>query len=110
MPTYKELVRSHLQPLIDAGMTQREIAEKLGIESPNYISMVLSDRYPEALLPLTRLPAMCSLCGLTATESLRLAKRLVAAGAKKAVHMDVATFEWMLRCTALALKEPRGVI
>jgi transcriptional regulator with XRE-family HTH domain len=110
MTTYKELVRSHLQPLIEAGLTQREVAEKLGIESPNYISMVLSDRYPEAQLPMTRLPAMCALCGLTATESLRLAKRLVAACARKTVQLDVATFEWMLRCTALALKEPRGAV
>src|SRR5258706_14510953 len=101
MTTYKELVRSHLQSLIDAGMPQRVIAEKLGIEWRNYTSMVLSDRYPEALLPLTRLPAMCSLCGLTATESLRLARRLVTASAMKAVHLDVATFEWVLRCTAL---------
>jgi transcriptional regulator with XRE-family HTH domain len=107
MTTYKQLVRSHLQPLIDAGLTQRELAGKLGLELPNYVSMVLSDRYPEALLPLTRLPAMCALCGLTATESLRLAKRLVAAGARKAVHMDAETFDWVLRCTALALKEPR---
>ena len=110
MTIYKTLVRSHLQPLIAAGMTHREVAAKLGIESPNFISMVLSDRYPEALLPLTRLPAMCSLCGLTGTESLRLAKRLVAASVVKTVHMDVATFEWILRCTALALKEPRGAV
>lgn len=110
MTTYKTLVRSHLQPLIAAGMTQREVAEKLGIESHNFISMILSDRYPEALLPLTRLPAMCSLCGLTGTQSLRLVKRVVADSAVKAMHMDVATFEWILRCTALALKEPRGAV
>lgn len=109
MTTYKQLVRSHVQPLLDAGMTQREIAAKLGFNSPNYVSMLLNDRHPEAVLPLSRLPAMCALCGLTATESLRLARKLMAIGATKVVHMDVATFDWVMRCTALALKEARGV-
>jgi transcriptional regulator with XRE-family HTH domain len=107
---YKELVRSHLQPLLDTGMTQREVAEKLGLENPNYVSMMLSDRYPEAELGLARLPALCALCGLTARESLRLAKRLLAGGTKKAVHLDVPTFEWLLRCTALALQEPASAL
>jgi hypothetical protein len=106
MANYKTLVRRHLQPLLDAGMTQRQVAQKLGIQS----SMVLSERCPEALLPLMRLPALARLCGLTGIESLRLVKRLTTDSAKKAVQFDVLTFEWILSCTVLALKEPRNGI
>lgn len=107
MATYKELVRNHIQALIDAGATQRDIAAKLGFESPNFVSMILSDRNPKTVLPLKRLPRLCALCGLTAIESLRLVKRLVASKAKGAFEMDEETLEWVMRCTALALKERR---
>ncbi len=110
MTTYKSMVRGHLQPLLDAGATQRQIADSLGLENPNFISMVLSDRYPNALLSFPRLRAMCALCGLSATQSLSLVRQLSKVSGKKSVQFDEETFEWMLRCTALALKEPRGAV
>ena len=110
MTTYKQKVRSFIQPLLDAGMTQGEVATRLGLKHPNHVCQILGDHYPTQVLPIGRLPALCSLCGLTATESLRLVKSLVASATKKGMQLDVPTFEWLLRCTALALKEPRGAV
>ena len=103
--SYKHWVREQLEPLLDAGATQRELATRLGLANPNFLSMILGDSCPESMLPLSRLPALCTLCGLSAMESLRGVRKLLDSGARRGVHFDVPTFEWMLRCTALALRD-----
>ncbi|MCC5611438.1 hypothetical protein LC612_33030 [Nostoc sp. CHAB 5834] len=108
--TYKELVRSHIQNVLEKGVTQRDLAVKLGLneQSRNFISMVLSDAYPEQLLPIGRLPALSRVCGLTCHESLQLVKALVNSRAKKGVQLDSAVLEWMLSCNESATKVPHA--
>lgn len=105
--TYKELVCTHLQPLLDRGMRRHDVADKLGLESPNMVSMVMSPRY-KTLLPLRRIPALSALVGLTACQSLVLVKHLVASSEAKKVELDMGTFRWLVRCIALVLQERRG--
>ncbi len=109
MSDFKKMVAGYVQPLLDSGATGRQVAADLGLPQPNYLYMILSDRYPEAQLPLQRIPALVSLCGLTARQALALVKlKLRSSKGGQRVVLDEDTFNWLIRCTALGLKEVRG--
>ena len=68
----KALLRKHVQPLLDSGYKQYELARELGFSRPTFVSMLLSDNRPEALLPLNRLERLAELCHLTEREVMEL--------------------------------------
>lgn len=107
MPTYKESLRNHIQPLLAGGATQREIAFSLGIKNANYLSMILSDRNPKDVLSLKRLPRFSEVCDLSATDALRLVFELVDTKQKGSVEIDKETLQWIMRCTVRAMDERR---
>lgn len=72
---YRELVTFHLQTLTDKGATNQQIAEALGLEKRNYISM-LKNKDETTTLALFRLPALVRLCALDDYEAYRLLYKL----------------------------------
>jgi hypothetical protein len=72
---YRELVIFHLQTLTDKGVTNQQIAEALGLEKRNYISM-LKNNDETTTLALFRLPALVQLCSLDDYEAYRLLFKL----------------------------------
>jgi hypothetical protein len=72
---YRELVIFHLQCLTDKGVSNQQIAEALGLENRNYISM-LKNKDETTTLALGRLPAFVQLCALDDYEAYRLLFKL----------------------------------
>lgn len=106
MPTYKEEIRCHVQELLDGGLTQAELAKNLGLEHPNFLSMVLNPKHPTTLLPPGKLPALQQICALSNLQSLRLFRLACSpSGGKKSMRMDPALFDWLVRVVVAAKKE-----
>lgn len=104
----KTLVRAYLQAKIDAGITQREIAAALGIRSNNFISMLMSDQYPRALLPLNRLTALISYCGLSPAQAMNLVLARIDDARGSGIEINKPTMLNILRQFGLLLNERKG--
>lgn len=89
---YRELVASHLQTLRDHGLTNQQIADKLGLAKGNYVSMLINTEETGTVLALKRLPALTNACGLNDYEALLLVFKLAHYGC--ASEWDAATFRW----------------
>lgn len=107
MKPYKDAVRVRIQVLLDAGLSQREVAEQLEFDNPNNISMLMSDRYPTTVLAPAKLPLLERACRLTACQALGLFRLYVASapGDSKSMHLDLETCDWLIRTTVRAKSE-----
>lgn len=106
MPTYKDQVRTHVQELLDDGSTQAEVAKKLGLEHPNFLSMVLNPKHAKTLLPPSKLPALQQLCSLTDMQALKLFRLACSpSSGKKSMCLDLPTVDWLIRVTVGAKRE-----
>lgn len=102
----KELVIQHIAAKLSQGdFKQRHVAQALGINSPNFVSMLLSPEYPRTLLPLNRLQAFSEFCGLTPLQTVNLAVARIQDGEKGAVEMSKGTLLWLFKRFVLALMD-----
>lgn len=107
MKTYKHAVRDRIQAVLDTGLTQKKFAERLEFDNPNFVSMLMSDAYPTNILAPAKLPLLQKVCGMTNCETLALFRLLIASGrgASKVMHLDLETFDWLIRTTVQAKSE-----
>jgi hypothetical protein len=99
---YKKAIQAHLGPQAMA-MGKAAVAAHLGIKS-NFVTAILSDKDPYEVLPVSCLPALETLCGLSAAEGLRLLSLRVsdsssttyARHAKPRVGLDRDTLDWII--------------
>lgn len=107
MNTYKHAVRDRIQVLLDTGLTQKEVAERLEYDNPNNVSMLMSDNHPTTILAPAKLRLLQKACHLTNCEALALFRRLSASGRgeSKSMHLDLPTCDWLIRTTVLAKSE-----
>ncbi|MHA3980673.1 helix-turn-helix domain-containing protein [Halovulum sp. GXIMD14794] len=71
--THKESIAGMLARAIDySGLTQAEISRRAGLGRPNFLSMMKSG---EARVPIERIPAIASACGVEPIPLLRAAMR-----------------------------------
>ncbi len=104
--TYKQAVRTHVQVLLDDGLTQAAVAAKLELDHPNFLSTVLNPKHEKTLLPPAKLPLLQEACSLSDFESLRLFRLCCAASSgKKGMHLDVTTADWLIRVAIGAKRE-----
>lgn len=111
--TYKELVTEHLQRAADTGLTRQQIADKLGLRRGNYVTMLMSPRYPTAMLSPCRIPALSRLCGLTALERLQLLYRRIVEFPNAAVQLSAEMLRMVMASTVEEVERrrlARGVV
>ena len=112
MTTSKQMVNKYLQAKIDNGFTQKEIAKYLGYPNPNYVSMLMSEKYPRALISMNRLKTFASFCNLSPMETLLLALARMSDAGDAPVEFSKCSMLWLLRIFGQALKSrmiARGV-
>lgn len=103
---YRTLVATHLQSLADTGLTQQQVARRVGLKNGPYVSMLLNpDR--EDILALNRLPALAEVCELDDVEALRLALLLARDHPNHASRIDQATMHWLVK-TSIRAHAARG--
>lgn len=95
-----KLIRKHLQPLMDAGAKQKNIAADLGLDNPNYLSMILSDKYETSLLSLNRLEMLSKLCGLSREATIEMALARVSDAGDRPIEMNSDAFKFILKTFA----------
>lgn len=105
----KKLVNRYIQPLLNAGHTQKDIAKALGYNNPNYLSMLLSEKYETTLISLNRIERLAEVCGLNETEILQLALARVEDAKNSAIEMSPQSLKYLLKSFAsLATKKLAG--
>jgi hypothetical protein len=100
---YKRAIQAHLRPRA-ATLGQAALAKRLGFKSQSFLSAVLSDKDPFVVLPISCLPALVTLCELSAEEGLQLLMLRVndasltayARHAKPRIGLDEATLRWII--------------
>jgi len=100
----KQIVMQHLQAKVDEGYSQKDIAKHLGFPNPNFVSMLMSEKYPKTLLSMNRLKAFASFCNLTAMETLRFAIARIADSGDAPLELSKSTMLWLFRVFGEALK------
>lgn len=97
MTKSKKLVRAHLQPVLSSGYSRKDFARDMEFESPNYVSMLLRENYPNALLSPNRIESFAGVCGLSDEDVLRLALARLEDAGDKPVEMNAAALKFLLR-------------
>lgn len=100
---YKRAIQAHVGPQT-AALGQALVAERLGVRCRSFLSAILSDKDPFEVLPISCLPALVTLCDLSAEEGLRLLSLRVtdasltayARHAKPRIGLDEATLQWII--------------
>lgn len=98
--TYKTQISYYLQICLDTGLTQAELATRLGFKSSNLISMHLDPNHAISPFPIKRLPALARECGLNAYECLVLLHKRSACHPDSATRLDKETLHFLVRCSA----------
>lgn len=95
----KAMIRRFIQPALDAGKTQKELCQQLGIRSANYITQLRSDNYPTELLSPDRFEQFARVFEVGDEDLLRLAlARLDDADGNK-IELSKSTFIYLLKVT-----------
>lgn len=94
--TYRELIAQHLRTLKDKGMTNQEVADKLGLGKGNYVSMLMNPVGVETPLALKRLPALTKLCGLTPYQAALLVVKRAQCHPDSATELCLETLTWTM--------------
>lgn len=103
---YINRVAQLLRERADLGLSQKEMAEKLGIASKNYISMISGkSKRATSPLPLTRIPNLVELCGLTPKQGLELVFLRAKCHPKNPTAFDTATMACVMSWTRTVLAE-----
>jgi hypothetical protein len=105
---YKKAVAALLQSRSDAGMTNQEIACALKLKNGNVVSMHMNPTDNISPFPLTRLPALARLCGLSPMECLKLIDLRAFCHPKNPTCFDRGFMRWMLGVTRGAVEQRNG--
>lgn len=107
---YKERIATLLRSALDKGLTQAELAQELGFNKPNLISMHVDPLNTISPFPLKRIPALARHCGLTDQEALGLINARAICHPTSATEVDQPTLTFMLRCgiTSLAARRAKS--
>jgi len=97
MPKSKTLVRNHVEAALPSDYRKKDFAQAMAIDSQNYVSMLLSDKYPNALLSPNRFEAFAKVCNLSDEEVLDLALARLEDAGDKPIELSVATFKFLLQ-------------
>lgn len=109
MKKSKKLVQRHIQAMLNAGWTKKDLARELGLPNPNYLSMLTRENYPNTLLSLDRIERFATVCNLSDEDALRLALARVEDAAGNAAEMSKEAFKALLmRFGRLALLRKAG--
>ena len=96
----KKIVRAHIQKLLDAGFSQKEVSEKMDYSTPNNISMLLSDTYPKYLISPNKIPNLQKACGLSDGEVVGLTLARLDDAGDSSVEMTKESFKFFLKAFA----------
>lgn len=103
---YISRVAQLLNECSDQGLGQKEMADKLGIASKNYISMISGkNKNTTSPLPLARIPSLVELCGLSPKEGLELVFLRAKCHPDNPTAFDTATMACIMSWTRTVLAE-----
>lgn len=91
---YRQLVAHHLQSLRARGYDNQQIADMLGYDKKNNISMLMSST-ETTVMAAKKLPALVKACGLNDYEAYRLLFRLAMHNC--ATEWDGELFAWQAK-------------
>jgi hypothetical protein len=106
--TYKERIAAHLRACLRAGLTQAELARKLGFKHSNVISMHLDPANGISPFPLKRLPALAAQCHLAAGDVLELVTIRAVNHPESATELDKPTLDFILGCNTKVVLQHVG--
>ena len=92
----KTIVSNQIQSLVDNGMRQYEVAEALGIDSPNYVSMLKNPDDKKALLSPDRIEQFAKICAMTPQEVMSLIFARLRDAEGRPIEMGLDTFKFLL--------------
>lgn len=101
--TYKECIAYYLRACLSHGMTQGELAKRLGFKHGNVISMHLDPSNPISPYPLKRLPALAKQCHIAAGDVLELLMTRAVYHPDNATELDKPTLDFILLCNTEAV-------
>lgn len=106
---YRELIANHLQSLRDRGYDNQQIADMLGYEKKNNISMLMSST-ETTLMAAKKLPALARACGLNDYEAYRLFFRLAKHNCATEWTGELFLWQAKLQQGALAIYRARKAV
>lgn len=98
--TYKQSVAAHIQPLLDDGRSQGQVARLLNIER-NMLSNVMSPRDPSRLA-ISRLRTLQQVTGFSDIEALKLVMQH--AREYDGCKVDPEAIKWLIHCSVGAYR------
>lgn len=102
--SYKAKIAAYLQSRLDIGLTQAQLAHRLGFKTSNVISMHLDPNNAISPFPVARLPALADECGLDSYACLTLLNLRAIHHPDNATKIDKATLHFLVRCSAGAIQ------
>lgn len=106
--SYKATIAFYLQSRLDTGLTQAQLAHRLGFKSGNIISMHLDPDNAISPFPVARLPALAAECALDSCACLALLNQRATHHPDNATRIDKATLHFLVRCSAGAVSMYRA--
>ena len=94
--TYMQRIAAHLKALCEAGMTQRQLAHRLGFKTGNVVNMHMNPESSIAPFPLKRLPALCACAQLDPREAMSLVLARTKDHGDAPTQLDPRTLKWIL--------------
>lgn len=104
----KTIVSNQIQNLIDNGMRQYEVAEALGIDSPNYVSMLKNPDDKKTLLSPDRIEQLAKVCAMTPQEVMNLIFARLRDANGRPIEMSLDTFKFLLVSFVACVDERRA--
>lgn len=92
----KTIVAIHIQTVLDTGVKQADVAEAMGFERANYLSMLKTPTSKKSLLSPNRIRAFAEVCKLSPREVIVLALARLDDAGDKHVEMSKETFKYLM--------------
>lgn len=92
----KTIVATHIQTVLDTSVKQADIADAMGFESANYLSMLKTPTSKKSLLSPNRIRALAEVCKLSPREVIVLALARLEDAGDKHVEMSKETFKYLM--------------
>ena len=101
---YQEHIAALLRQLSDSGLTNQQIADRLGFANGNVISMHMTAPQNISPYPIKRLPALVEACGVDARTALKLVAKRARFHPDNPTQFDHPTMVWQVRITVAAFE------
>ena len=107
--TFNELVAHHLTTKkADLELTNQQLAERIGLEHGNFVSMLMRPRAKQSPMALKLVRRMCIGLGLTARQAARLLHARAKEHPEAATAVDVETLLWVVKTFNQAARDLRA--